>query len=180
LSLSFQLWAVRKIPTGEQLTLPYIDCSNDYEERCVWLVNYGFKCICPACLDHKESDIRRRAIFNTEMSNIHRIKQWIESKSFSDDFLISPAMKHLEQIEAEGLEYIDQYCDRLAEVFLCSAALGRKNEAVRYRGLLLQHKGRMERKKQRDQSLAFGVIESTKDEDDVTKHPGWNACVRHR
>jgi hypothetical protein len=180
LSLSFQLWAVRKIPAGEQVTLPYITCSDDYEERRVWLVNYGFECTCPACLDHKESDIRRCAIFHSKMGTMDQIKLWIKSKSFSDDFLISPAMKHLKQMEAEGLESIDQYCDRLAEVFLCSVALGWNNEAVRYRGLLMQHKGRIERKRRLEQSLAFCVIKGTMNEDDVTKHPSWNARARRR
>jgi hypothetical protein len=172
LSLSFQLWAVRKIPAGEQVTLSYTGYKDDYKHRRDWLLHYDFECICPACLDHKESDIRRRKVFNTKMITIDRIKMWIKSKTSSDEFLISPAMKHLEMMEAEGLEAIDQYCDRLAEVFLCSVALGWKNEAVRYRGLLMQHQGRIER---HEQSLAFCVTKGTMNEDDVTKHPSWNA-----
>jgi hypothetical protein len=180
LSLSFQLWAVRKIPAGEQVTLAYAGFGN-YEDRRDWIRRYGFECVCPACLDHKESDVRRRKVFNTKMSTIDRIKMWIDSKSFSDDFLISPAMKHLEMMETEGLEAIDQYCDRLAEVFLCSVALGRKNEAVRYRGLLMQHKVRIERDDSLNRSLAIQVLKGTMGEDDVTKHPSWNARrARHR
>jgi hypothetical protein len=107
-SLSFQLWAVRKISAGEELTFAYADLAADYAERLEPLLRYGFICTCPACLEPKQSDIRRRAALDTKARTLEEIKQWIKSKTASDDFLIAPAMKHLEMMEKEGLEALGE------------------------------------------------------------------------
>jgi hypothetical protein len=176
-SLSFQLWAVRKIKAGEEVTITYSDLSADYARRREVLLRYGFECTCPACLEPEQSDVRRHAALNKKPRTLKDVKKWIKSKTALNDFLIGPAMKHLEMMEKEGLEALGEYCERLAEVFLCSVALGWKDEAVRYRELLMQHQGRIERSKE---SLSLRVLEGTKDEPDVTKHPQWNARTLHR
>jgi hypothetical protein len=171
-SISFRLWAVRKIAVDEEITISYSPLDADYEDRRTQLLRYGFECTCQACSDPKQSDIRRRAVLNSEPATLKEIKKWIKSKTAPDEFLITPAMKHLEMIEKEGLEALGEYSEKLAEAFLCSVALGWKDEAIKYRGMLMQRRGRIEKF---SGSLSYSILEGAKGEPDVTKHPRWNA-----
>lgn len=46
-----QIYAIRDIEAGEEITLSYCDPLYEYSQRCWEFQHYDFTCLCPACSD---------------------------------------------------------------------------------------------------------------------------------
>ncbi|XP_042448796.1 histone-lysine N-methyltransferase ATXR2-like [Zingiber officinale] len=57
--------AVRPILEGEEITISYIDEDLPYEERQALLADYGFKCMCPRCVEEMPNNQLEEEIVST-------------------------------------------------------------------------------------------------------------------
>ncbi|KAF8146866.1 hypothetical protein K438DRAFT_1689322 [Mycena galopus ATCC 62051] len=105
-TFSYQLYAVRNIAQGEELTIAYAGLSLPAEIRQSKLEPYGFRCTCSACCAPSTSNIQRATALTMQIANI-------------DDGLVKLAL-----IEENGLQACDEYCDALKTVMDLYIALG--------------------------------------------------------
>ncbi|KAJ7772054.1 hypothetical protein DFH07DRAFT_953337 [Mycena maculata] len=85
LSFSYQLFAVRDIAAGEELTFQNIDVMQSTAARGEALKPYDFVCTCASCNDPK-SDARRAAIKATGAPSVH---MWLFNHPLPDDWVIA-------------------------------------------------------------------------------------------
>ncbi|KAJ7236215.1 hypothetical protein C8J57DRAFT_1194459 [Mycena rebaudengoi] len=106
LSFSYQLFAVRDIPAGEELTYQYVgDVVVPTAERHKSLKPYDFVCTCAACTDAPASDVRRATI-----KAFAADAQALRMRTDPDAFL-ETCRAQLALIEREGLEHTPSYFD---------------------------------------------------------------------
>ncbi|KAJ7503052.1 hypothetical protein B0H11DRAFT_1798718 [Mycena galericulata] len=103
-SFSYQLFAVRDIAAGEELTFQYIDVQCSTAARNEELKPYDFVCTCTACTD-PESDARRAAIKAVAPS----VLTWIFNPTFQKDRIMDECREQLALIAREGLEHLHVY-----------------------------------------------------------------------
>ncbi|KAJ7030043.1 SET domain-containing protein [Mycena alexandri] len=117
-SLSHQLFAVRDIEEGEELTFQYTDVAVSAAERNKELKSYDFVCTCASCTDAPASDARRAAITGfTPTAFI-----WAVDRALSDDWLLNKCREQLALIEVEGLQHLKKNFDAIKaimEVYIC-------------------------------------------------------------
>ncbi|KAJ7668703.1 hypothetical protein DFH06DRAFT_1084872 [Mycena polygramma] len=136
LSFSYQLFAARDLPEGEELTLQYtyLDCSA--AERRANLRTFAFICSCASCTDSVASDPRRAAILAFRPSVI----AWVRDRTLPDDWLLVKCRDALALLVLEGLENIPQYSDAtktMMEVHIC---LGDAQSASEWAAKLDMHR----------------------------------------
>ncbi|KAJ6589940.1 hypothetical protein DFH09DRAFT_1140480 [Mycena vulgaris] len=117
-TFSYQLFAVRDIVKGEELTLAYTSPQSVTKERQSSLEPYGFQCTCAACREPFESDARRAM-----------------SSSISADNLEGGLLK-LSLLEKEGIEATEEYSATLKSVMGLYIGLGDSDNARKYAGKL--------------------------------------------
>lgn len=127
-SLSITLEAVRPIPAGSEITIPYIDCLQPRVDRRKQLKSlYHFDCYCQHCDVHwsepnavVQSDMNRRELleFNNQTPTF---EDWCESDA-PDDALIELHLRALKIRVAEGLELF-QYKRHIDLIAMCYGAL---------------------------------------------------------
>ncbi|KAJ7270069.1 hypothetical protein B0H12DRAFT_1009152 [Mycena haematopus] len=105
-TFSFQLFAVRDIAEGEELTLTYTGLNLPAEMRQSNLEPYGFRCTCSACCTPSTSDVQREISQTMEISNI-------------DDGLLKLAL-----LEEQGLTACDPYCEALKTIMELYISMG--------------------------------------------------------
>ncbi|KAF7295981.1 Aldehyde dehydrogenase [Mycena kentingensis (nom. inval.)] len=127
-SISYNVFAVRDIAEGEELTLTYAEPLDPAAKRQLTFRPYGFSCTCDACRDPTKSDARRATIvaFKTDENDT---SSWAYNSALSDDWLIKRCLKQLALIEQEKLESVQQYYDVLYALFECYMALGDTQKA---------------------------------------------------
>ncbi|KAF7351029.1 SET domain-containing protein [Mycena sanguinolenta] len=111
ITFSFQLFAVRDIAQGEELTLTYTDLKAPAEMRQSDLEPYGFHCTCSACATSCTSDALRERSMTMQIDNI-------------DDGLLKLAL-----LEEQGLESSGQYCKTLETVMELYIGIGDADNA---------------------------------------------------
>ncbi|KAJ7099538.1 hypothetical protein B0H15DRAFT_551011 [Mycena belliarum] len=117
-SLSYQLYAVRDIAAGEELTYQYTPVNYSAVERQKGLNSYDFVCACTACLDAPASDARRAALAAFKPD----VMEWVYDRTRPDDWLLVKCREHLELIEREGLQQIGLHFDivkAMMEAYIC-------------------------------------------------------------
>ncbi|KAJ7236038.1 hypothetical protein C8J57DRAFT_1479364 [Mycena rebaudengoi] len=127
LSFSFQLFAVRDIDAGEELTYTYTDAFLSTAKRQADLKSYDFVCTCAACTDASASDERRAVIsaFNPSTEQL--------STPTDIDGLITKYHAQMARIEREGLEHKDEYFNvttLLLEMYICKGDCQRASEVA--------------------------------------------------
>ncbi|KAF4577234.1 hypothetical protein EYR36_005221 [Pleurotus pulmonarius] len=122
-ALSMQLYAVRNIKKGEEITTSYCNHLAPHAARQRALTPYGILCECPACVEHVESDKNRSRISHVRNS-VPAIVKWAANPMLPDDLLLAPSLKMLELLELEGLEATPQYLQVLYHLMLICSALG--------------------------------------------------------
>nr|GAT56225.1 predicted protein [Mycena chlorophos] len=135
-SFSFQIYAVRNIRNGQELTSSYSDLLAPACERRVFLRNrYGFVCRCSACLEPRASDVRRAQLDDEEEDfDLRLVIQWCKDASLPENWLIKKCLKHLELIEAEDLQVLDTYWELLATLARAYLCLGDVETAREWAG----------------------------------------------
>lgn len=118
-----QLYAVRNIKKGEEITTSYCNHLAPYAARQLALAPYGIRCDCPACVDHVESDKNRLRISRVQNA-VPAIVKWAANPALPSDLLLTPSLKMLELLESEGLEATPQYLLVLYQTMLIYSALG--------------------------------------------------------
>ncbi|KAG9227605.1 hypothetical protein PTI98_011170 [Pleurotus ostreatus] len=118
-----QLYAVRTIKKGEEITTSYCNHLAPYAARQISLAPYGIRCDCPACVDHVESDKNRLRISRVQDA-VPAIVKWAANPALPSDLLLTPSLKMLELLESEGLEATPQYLLVLYQTMLIYSALG--------------------------------------------------------
>ncbi|KAJ7496866.1 hypothetical protein FB451DRAFT_1549892 [Mycena latifolia] len=117
-SFSYQLYAVRDIAKGEELTYQYTDVVTSTAERRKALKPYDFVCTCAACEDAPASDARRAAISAFRPN----VLKWAFDRTLSDNWLPDKCREHLALIAREGLEQMPLHFDlvkTLMEAHIC-------------------------------------------------------------
>ncbi|KAJ7503020.1 hypothetical protein B0H11DRAFT_2223113 [Mycena galericulata] len=102
MSFSHQLFAVRNIAAGEELTFQYTDVECSTAARNEALKPYDFVCTCTACKD-PESDARRAAI---KLVAPH-VMTWTLSPDPRADWILGECRQQLALIAREGLEHLN-------------------------------------------------------------------------
>jgi hypothetical protein len=131
LSFSYQLFAVRDITEGEELTTQYTYLEYSAATRRKDLRRY-FHCTCSSCTDAVASDPRRAAISAFRPS----ISGWVYERALSDDWLLVKCREILALIALEGLEAILQHFSTtkaMLEIYIC---LGNASAASEWAGKL--------------------------------------------
>ncbi|KAJ7212157.1 hypothetical protein GGX14DRAFT_362318 [Mycena pura] len=123
-SISHQLWAVRDIAAGEELTFQYSEATCSAAERNEALKPYNFTCTCASCADPATSDPRRRAIGYPPS-----VEMWAANRELSDDWLIQKCLEQLVLIKREKLEYLDQYYAAMMHLTATYICLGDAKQA---------------------------------------------------
>ncbi|KAJ7772050.1 hypothetical protein DFH07DRAFT_913816 [Mycena maculata] len=117
-SLSYQLFAVRDIAAGEELTYQYTDAARSAAARKAGLKPYDFVCSCVACKAGPASNARRAAIAAFRASG----QAWILDRTLPDDWFPSKCREQLALIAREGLEHHPQYFATtrgMMEAYIC-------------------------------------------------------------
>ncbi|KAJ7030028.1 hypothetical protein C8F04DRAFT_1115115 [Mycena alexandri] len=118
-SLSYQLFAVRDIAAGEELTFQYTDVGVPAAQRNEELKPYDFVCTCTACTeDVPASDARRVAIIAFNPNTL----LWAIDPKLPDDWLLKQCHEQLARIETEGLEHLQAYHDAtkaIMDIYMC-------------------------------------------------------------
>ncbi|KAF4577219.1 hypothetical protein EYR36_005206 [Pleurotus pulmonarius] len=122
LSLSMQMYAVREIKEGEEITAHYCDPLSPYAARRKALKPYGIRCDCPACLNPAKSDKIRYRI-SCVKDAIPAIVKWAGNPKLPDDLLLGPSLELLKLMEDEGLQASKAYERVLYHLFLIYSAL---------------------------------------------------------
>ncbi|KAJ6589912.1 hypothetical protein DFH09DRAFT_1307375 [Mycena vulgaris] len=119
-SFSYQLFAVRDIAAGEELTFEYrfIDCPA--AERNQGFKPYGLVCECPACMDASASDARRAAITAFSPS----IQAWAHDPTLADDWLLAKCRAQLALIAREGVESLAEHAHATKTAMYAHICLG--------------------------------------------------------
>ncbi|KAF7297890.1 ER lumen protein-retaining receptor [Mycena chlorophos] len=134
---AFELYAVREIAEGEELTFQYIDITRPAAERVEACKPYAFKCTCTACIEPtEESDARRQAI----KAFLPIVRAWSTNPALADDWLINKCLEQIDLLEKEGMQYSEYYCLAVISIMDSYIALGdakRASEwAARYKSLM--------------------------------------------
>ncbi|KAF7297875.1 Aldehyde dehydrogenase [Mycena chlorophos] len=116
---AFEVYAVREVAEGEELTFQYFDALVPAEERAEMCTPYAFKCSCAACTEPtRESDARRAEI----ASFMPSVSAWSTNPALADDWLVDRCLEQLEMLEREGLQYSEQYymaTQTIMESYIC-------------------------------------------------------------
>nr|GAT51523.1 predicted protein [Mycena chlorophos] len=111
---AFNIYAVRNIAQGEELTFQYFNTLVPAKERAELCKPYGFKCDCPFCAgdaEHvAESNARRATIREFSLSLLHWQQKWTTDPSLPDDWLVRQCLEQLVLLEKEDLQCCDLYC----------------------------------------------------------------------
>ena len=118
-----QLYAVRDIKKGEEITTSYCALLAPYAKRQQHLARYSIQCDCPACLDPVESDENRRRISRLKNA-VPAIIKWAANPALPDGLLLTPSLTMLELLLSEGLEATQHYMQVLYHTMLIYSALG--------------------------------------------------------
>ncbi|KAJ6497560.1 hypothetical protein C8R45DRAFT_865430 [Mycena sanguinolenta] len=113
-TFSFQLFAVREITAGEELTLTYTGLEAPAEKRQSNLEPYGFRCTCSACATSSTSDALREESMTMQINNI-------------DDGLLKLAL-----LEEQGLQSSVQYSITLKTVMELYIGIGDADNGSMY------------------------------------------------
>ncbi|KAJ7772743.1 hypothetical protein DFH07DRAFT_768028 [Mycena maculata] len=124
-SFSFELFAVRDIAAGEELTFQYVDVECSAAARNKALKPYDFVCTCAACKDPK-SDARRAAIRSLGAPTVYT---WVFNMMSPDDFVSAQCRRQLALIAREGLEHLTVYYDLMESMLENYITLGDAQEA---------------------------------------------------
>jgi len=110
-SLSFQVYAIRDIKKGEQLTVQYTDIMQPFADRKEALAPYGFECTCASCQNPTVSDALRR-----EIATLPPLQQLIMSAPRSLYMRFEHNLKQIAIMEKEGLQCSGWYLTYLRVV----------------------------------------------------------------
>ncbi|KAF7297891.1 SET domain-containing protein [Mycena chlorophos] len=111
---AYNLYAVRDVAEGEELTWQYTPTLQPQAERAEACAAYGFICDCPFCTADPEriaqSDARRQAIDGFDPIDAQR--EWAASSSsvLPDEWLVERCLAQLALLEKEGLQHCRWYC----------------------------------------------------------------------
>jgi hypothetical protein len=166
-SFSYQLFSVRDIANGEELTYQYTHVSCSAAERRKELVPYDFFCACPACTDAAASDVRRTTIEAFSPN----VLEWVLDPKLADDWFVAQCLKHLALIVQEGLEHLPQHYSlvkALMEAHICLGDAQAASEGAAKLGRFLWA----------EPSEDFKTLKTLVDSDSAAykKHPMW--CMR--
>ncbi|KAJ7772071.1 hypothetical protein DFH07DRAFT_734269 [Mycena maculata] len=112
-SFSYQLFAARDIPKGEELKFSYTALNALAEARQTELEPYGFRCTCSACRT-PESDARRALSFVFPVETIE------------------DCLEKLSLLEEEGLQVAEEYCETLKSLMNLYLGRGDVHNASKY------------------------------------------------
>ncbi|KAJ8503549.1 hypothetical protein ONZ45_g10762 [Pleurotus djamor] len=121
-SVSRQLYALRPIAKGEEITTTYMGNSTPYEKRKGLMQGYRITCDCKACSSPQSYLARLDAVKDKE--NVSSIMKWCTNPALPDDLLLKPTMGLLELIEKEGQQGHPAYRRVLFHLALIYTALG--------------------------------------------------------
>ncbi|KAF4590780.1 hypothetical protein EYR40_009377 [Pleurotus pulmonarius] len=121
-SLSMQMYAVREIKEGEEITTQYCNPLAPYAARRKALKPYGIRCDCPACLNPAKSDKIRYRI-GCVKDAMPAIVKWAGNHKLPDNLLLGPSLELLKLMEDEGLEASKPYERVLYHLFHIYSAL---------------------------------------------------------
>nr|GAT49083.1 predicted protein [Mycena chlorophos] len=111
---AYNLYAVRDVAEGEELTWQYTPTLQPQAERAEACAAYGFICDCPFCTAAPEriaqSDARRQAIDGFDPIDAQR--EWAANSSLvlPDEWLVERCLAQLALLEKEGLQHCRWYC----------------------------------------------------------------------
>ncbi|KAF7289262.1 Aldehyde dehydrogenase [Mycena indigotica] len=166
-TFAHQLYAVRDIAEGEELTLQYVDILVNKTERAENLKPYAVVCTCTACTENpRESDKRRSAI----ASFMPSVPVWAVNRQLSDDWLIKKSLQILEFIEKEKVEHVAMYNNATATVMDAYICLGDRQNASKWAAkVMIRHRWAEEYKR----------VEEFLDPDSpaYVQHPLWRLRV---
>ncbi|KAJ8503560.1 hypothetical protein ONZ45_g10754 [Pleurotus djamor] len=127
LSLSRQIYALRPIKKGEEITSSYMRLDTAYAERQRTMNAYGIICTCEPCSTPKSFLTKLNAV--KDMENITAILKWCQNALLPDDLLLKPTLGLLELIEKEGQQEHQAYRSILMHLSLIYYALGEEEKA---------------------------------------------------
>ncbi|KAJ7608660.1 hypothetical protein FB45DRAFT_845823 [Roridomyces roridus] len=120
LSFSYQVFAVRDIAPGEELTYQYIPLEIPTAYRQELLKPYDFTCACLSCTD-PESDARRA---NLNKSGGPSVFHWLFNPPQADAWLFSEIRRQLKLVGEEKMEATFRYFELLNAGFEACIAMG--------------------------------------------------------
>ncbi|KAJ7221357.1 hypothetical protein GGX14DRAFT_388537 [Mycena pura] len=121
LSFSYNLFAVRDIAKGEELTFLYTNITCSAAKRNEALKPYDFVCTCSACKDPAASDAARTKIGEFGAPPVY---MWLFNHELPDDWILTECRERLASIVHEGLEAISEYPRTLTSAMEACIALG--------------------------------------------------------
>ncbi|TCD67248.1 hypothetical protein EIP91_000325 [Steccherinum ochraceum] len=102
-TFSVQMRAIRDIKKDEEITATYCQDMESFEKRKKNLAPYDFQCACPACIDPKTSDARRKQIHAVVMANGLGFF-WEKNFEVPKKTVVKPLLDAVGLCEKEGLE----------------------------------------------------------------------------
>ena len=137
LSFSYNLFAVRDIAKGEELTFQYTDITCSAAKRNEALKPYDFICTCSACKDPVASDARRMKIDKFGAPSVY---MWLFDHHRPDDWILMECRERLASIVREGLEAVGEYSRTLTSAMEACIALGDAQGASEWAAKLMKAK----------------------------------------
>lgn len=131
-SFSMQIFAVRAIKEGEEITTEYCDLLAPAAQRQAELAPYGIsQCVCPSCSNPAVSDPLRARI-RVISRKMDDAGGWM-NLDFPEKPDVKPLLGDLITIAKEGLEELDEYGYILWELFKTYATLQDSKNMLAYR-----------------------------------------------
>jgi len=180
-TLSFKLWALRRIRRDEEITISRVSIDMEEKERDKQLYQlYGVECPCAACREPEASDKRRALAMNDPTLRLpEEIEEWCTSTRLPNDLYSKRGIQKLRRMEAEGLEGSDAYLITLTYMMRSHLALGELAlaKAVQQRIIGLSHDflGREE-----TWDGKVGLVKSLGEARNLTRLSFWRARVEKR
>ncbi|KAJ7608657.1 hypothetical protein FB45DRAFT_805842 [Roridomyces roridus] len=120
-SFCYQVFAVRDIAAGAELTYSYVPIDRSTAQRNESLEPYDFVCTCTACQD-PESDARRASLIDAGPPDVIK---WLSSRGpESSNSLFDECSRQIKLMKREGMESTFRYLHVLAAGFEGCIALG--------------------------------------------------------
>jgi len=122
-AFAFEVFAVRDIPAGEEITTTYVDVFAPAAERQDQLEEYGFQCTCPACADPAAFDRIRGILDDAPRPNM------------DGSVSLKAALQMLSMIERVGLHGSESHCEYLVCTAIACRLAGQFDKADMYNDL---------------------------------------------